>query len=289
MYLTIRINKRILFTFCLFLMVLIGIIFPVSFSTTINEDKEDYIELPIIMYHGITKRQKCLGKYVISLEEFESDLRYINTNGYTTVFVKDVIDYVYNNTPLPSKPLMITFDDGYYNNYLYAYPLLKQYECKMVLSPIGKCVDVYSQKDDKNPNYAHTSWDDINEMIQSGLVEIQNHSYDMHTTKKRNGAKKIIGESNEGYKKVLSEDLMKMQDAIVNNTGIQAEAFTYPFGAVSNDSINILKELGFKAALTCEGKINQITHNKDCLYKLNRFIRPHNISAEELFIKISRK
>ena len=291
MFLSIKISKKFIFSF---LILIFGISFFAisSFAGNITEKDDDCVHLPIIMYHGISKSPRYQGRYVISPEEFESDLKYIKDNQYNTIFVDDVINYVCNDTPLPENPIMITFDDGYYNNFLYAYPLLQKYNCKMVLSPIGKYTDIYSQCDDRNANYAHCTWDNINEMAASGLVEIQNHSYDMHTTNKkgrRNGAKKLKGESHEEYQAALTKDLTKMQQEILDNTGIKSQAFTFPFGAVSNDSIDILKGIGFKAALTCEEKTNKITHDTECLYHLNRFIRPHNISTEKLFSKISKK
>ena len=99
---------------------------------------EDRIDLPIIMYHGLLKEEKRQGQFIISPNLFEQDLRYLQENGYTTVVIADLIAYVQDGKPLPEKPVMLTFDDGYYNNYLYAFPLLKQYNCKMVLSPIGR-------------------------------------------------------------------------------------------------------------------------------------------------------
>ena len=92
--------------------------------------------LTVIMYHGIINDTRYQGTYVISPVQFENDLKKIQSESYTTVTVHDLVEYVYNNRPLPEKPIMLTFDDGYYNNYLYAYPLLKKYGCKAVISPI---------------------------------------------------------------------------------------------------------------------------------------------------------
>lgn len=91
------------------------------------------IQLPIIMYHSMLRNGS--GEYTISPETFEEDLRYLKDNGYTTIYMQDLLDYINKQVPLPEKPIMLTFDDGYYNNYLYAYPLAKKYESKIVISP----------------------------------------------------------------------------------------------------------------------------------------------------------
>ena len=196
---------------------------------------------------------------------------------------------VADGKPLPEKPVMLTFDDGYYNNYLYAFPLLKQYNCKMVLSPIGRYTDEYTQNKDTHANYAHCSWDAVREMMASGLVEFQNHSYNLHSIDSgRKGAKKKAVESLVDYRTLLVEDVMKMQTRMREETGYTPTAFVYPFGAVSSESLPILKELGFQATLICESHINAITRDPECLYGLGRY-RPAKTGSEAFFKKILPK
>ncbi len=279
--------KRPIFILLLVVIVL-SLASAIKFSTTtifsVTSESEDTVRLPIIMYHSIQKRNKAKSKFIITPDEFEGDLKYIKDNGYTTIVMQDLIDFVYENKELPEKPIMLTFDDGYYNNYLYAFPLVKQYECKMVLSPIGKQSDIYSENNNKNPNYAHCSWDNLKEMLDSGLVEIQNHSYDMHTmTKKRCGTKKNKNESFEHYQKILREDLTLMQNKVEDFLDFTPTTFVFPFGAISNCSLDIIKQLGFKATLSCEEKINKLTKNPEKLYGLCRILRPPNDSSEDFF------
>ena len=251
---------------------------------------EDRIDLPIIMYHGLLKEEKRQGQFIISPNLFEQDLRYLQENGYTTVVIADLIAYVQDGKPLPEKPVMLTFDDGYYNNYLYAFPLLKQYNCKMVLSPIGRYTDEYTQNKDTHANYAHCSWDAVREMMASGLVEFQNHSYNLHSIDSgRKGAKKKAVESLVDYRALLVEDVMKMQTRMREETGYTPTAFVYPFGAVSSESLPILKELGFQATLICESHINAITRDPECLYGLGRYRRPAKTGSEAFFKKILPK
>lgn len=110
--------------------------------------------LLILMYHGILPdNSRGLGDYVVSISEFESDLRWLAENGYQSVTLRSVIDHVKSGAALPEKPVMITFDDGYYNNYLYAYPLLQTYSYHMVLSPICRWSDFYSEQKTADARY----------------------------------------------------------------------------------------------------------------------------------------
>lgn len=249
-----------------------------------NVSGEDEIYVPIIMYHSLLKDSSRQGKYVISPDLFEQDLAYLKENGYTTVLISDLISYVYDGTPLPEKPIVITFDDGYYNNFLYAYSILEKYDSKMVLSVIGFYSQKYSESGEVNPYYTHVTWDNIKEMTESGRVEIGNHSYNMHSTSGRVGTQKLSSESMAEYTQTLKNDLGMTQSLLQQNVGITPQVFTYPFGAVSKGEEEIVKSLGFKATLSCENKINVIKRSDpDCLYGLNRFIRPYGISTEDFF------
>ncbi len=255
-------------------------------AQTDNMEKQEGVRLPIIMYHSMLKDQSRQGQYVISPDTFESDLKYLKAHGYTSVTMQELIDYVKKGAPLPEKPIVLSFDDGYYNNYLYAYPLAKQYGFKIVIAPIGYYTDQYSKVDDNHANYSHLTWDQINEMMASGCVEFQNHTYNLHSTKNRMGAKKIKGESDEHYAKLLEDDLQTMQREMQENTGYTPTTFVYPFGAISNASVPIVKGLGFQATLTCEEKMNTITKDPECLFGLGRYLRPAGKGSEAYFQKI---
>lgn len=248
-----------------------------------EEEEDSSIKLPVIMYHGVLDSEKKAGKFVIQPKQLEEDLKYLKDNGYQAVVIQDLYDYVYEDKPLPEKPVMLTFDDGYYNNYVYAYPLMKKYDMKMVLSIVGRFADEYTELGENHVNYSHATWDQLKEMQDSGYVEIQNHSYNMHSIdKKRNGSKKNRGEDLEHYKKFLNDDIGKLQKEVEEHLGKAPLCFTYPFGSVSNASFDILKEMGFKATLSCEEGINKITKDPECLYMLDRYIRPANKSVEKI-------
>lgn len=285
-----KLKKKIIVA-AFFSVLLATSLFCVPFYSQINnpEKRQEGVKLPIIMYHLILKNPGNKNKFIVSEKTFENDLKYIKNNGFTTILVKDLIDYTENKNELPEKPILLTFDDGAYNNYLYAFPLAKKYNAKFVFSPIGIEADKYEKTKDENPSYSHANWEKICEMSKSGLVEIQNHTYNMHGSKKsRIGCTKAQNENDEKYKENLTKDLLKEQKLIEEKTGILPSAFFYPFGAISDKSEGIVRSLGFKATFDCENKMNFITKDPNCLFRLHRFLRPPGISSEDFFQKINK-
>lgn len=235
--------------------------------------------LPILMYHEV--KYKKLGKDVIAPQELESDLAWLKKNGYHSVFMKDLIAYVRGRAGLPEKPIVLTFDDGYLNNYIYAYPLMQKYDMKMVFSIIGSSTDDFTKFPDSNLDYSHVTWSQLLEMLRSGRVEVQNHTYGLHRiTRNRFGCQKRPGETQEHYEGVLTRDIGDLQTQIRLMTGVTPDTFTYPYGKVSKESRAVLKRLGFQASLSCDFGVNRLTHDPECLYGLRRIARPHGVSAE---------
>ena len=250
---------------------------------------ERTFELPIIMYHNITQNKSKAGKYTVTEEEFVADLKHIKENGYTTITVQELIDYTNGHSTPPEKPIMITFDDGFESFYQLAYPLLKEYSIKAVVSVIGSVTERYSEINDHNINYSNLTWSEINEMHKSKLVEFQNHSYNMHKSEKgqRKGISKTASESDNEYNNLLTEDLMKTQKLFKENCGFEPTAVAYPYGAKSKITLNIIKNCGFICTLGCEEKVNIITVGKDdCLYDLGRYNRASGIKTDNFFGKI---
>lgn len=253
---------------------------------TVQTMTKDKVSLSIFMYHSILKDSSRAGEYVISPEQFENDIRYLKDNGYHFITMSDLVRYVNKKRgKLPDKPVIITFDDGFYNNYLYAYPIMQKYNTPFVISIIGKYTDINKEGEKMNGYYSHLTWEQLKEMTDSGLVEIQNHSYDLHSNSgKRMGSTKNKGESLEDYKTLLSDDLLKLQKLLKKNVGIEPNTFTYPYGRISPESVDILRELGFDAALTCASGINDIGKGDiDLLLQLKRYNRPHGKSSESYF------
>lgn len=279
-------RKSIIISFvCLILTIVFSVLYFKSTTAifTSRTDK-DSVYLPIIMYHEIKTFK--LGKDVISPYEFESDLKYLKNNNYNTITMEDLINYVYNSKSLPEKPIILSFDDGYLNNYKYALPLLKKYEMKIVFSVIGKNADDFTRVPDDNIDYSHVTWDQLNEMLDSGCVEVQNHTYNLHCCGKgRIGCLQKAQESLPNYEQVLADDLTKLQNEIKFYTGRVPNTFTYPYGRSNENTRAVIKKLGFKATLTCDYGINIITKDPECIFGLKRVCRAHGTSLEKVLAK----
>ncbi len=284
MLISIRYKKFI--SFFSFLLLLITIAYFIGFyevKYAVLTSTSPSVKLPIIMYHHILKDSKKWGKYVISPLEFEDDIIYLKKEGYTTIVMKDLIDYVYNKKQLPLKPIMLTFDDGYLSNYEYILPILEKHDCKAVISVVGEFIERNTEECISNTAYSYMNWDQIKELVNSPYIEIQNHSYSMHKISKRKGAAKKKGESYEQYKNALNDDIGKLQIVMEEKTGYRPTTFTYPYGFSSKESNQILTDMGFLATLSCNTGVNYISRNKEELYDLKRFNRPNGISQYKFF------
>lgn len=251
-----KINYKAIAIFLVFILLLSSI----CIYNNVKANMEPSIKVPIIMYHSILKSKS--GDYIVHPNVLEKDLLYIKEKGYETITMSDLIYYVYEDKPLPSKPIIITFDDGHYNNLTYALPLLKKYNMKAVISIVGKYTNTFTKTNEANPNYGYLRWKDINDLMKSGNIEFQNHTYNLHSISARKGCSKKYNETKEQYENVLSSDILQLQEEFKINTNYTPNTFTYPFGAISKDSLNIIKKLGFKASLSCESGINFISKDK---------------------------
>ena len=281
---TPRYRNRVFAGLCLFLSALLFLpqIWP---TAPVSAPYAESVRVPIVMYHLVLKDPARAGKYVIPPETLEKDLQWIRDNGYQTVTAEDLIAFVHKGTPLPEKPIVLTFDDGYTNNHTYAYPLLEAYGMRAVLSVIGSVSDRYTALGDENPNYANLTWARVRELAESGVFEIQNHTYDLHRNDgPRKGCKRLAGESIDAYQGMLLRDLQQNQDAIQRAIGTRPRTFVYPFGAISPESLEVVKKAGFFASFSCEEGMNELRFaDTDGLFLLKRKNRPADVDTDDFF------
>lgn len=256
-----------------------------SFFSSADSRPEDPVRLSVIMYHSIYGDSP--SEYVVTPEQVESDLRWLSDNGYRTVTAQQLIDYTSGRGSLPLKPVMITLDDGYYNNMTYLLPLLEKYDMTAIISVVGSYTDNDASRDPHMAGYSYLTWDDISGLAASGRVEFGNHTYDMHSLYSgREGCKMRSDESEEDYRRALGEDISRLQYCFTENAGIAPVVFTYPFGIVSRESLPVIRENGFLMTLTCRERPNLITRDPDCLFGIGRFNRSGLISTDAFMNKL---
>lgn len=241
--------------------------------------------LPVAMYHSVTDKGQSPGEYVISPAMLKKDLQYLSDRGYTTVTVEDLVAYVESGTALPKKPVMLTFDDGYYNNYVNVYPLLKQYGMQAVLSPVGILTEQFSDNDDPTE---HEAWSyctgaELKEMADSGIIEIQNHSYDFHELSPRKGCLRMDGESEKAYQQTFINDVEKSQQLFAALGIRQPICYTYPYGARNSETDALIKQCGFTVSLSCEEGIACIVRDPACLERIKRYNRDGRKTSEQFW------
>lgn len=117
--------------------------------------------VPVLMYHAVSDNCWGIEELFVSPSSMEAQLKYLNENGYTTIWFSDLehIDQI-------EKPVMLTFDDGYDDNYEYLFPLLKEYNCKATIFVIPTAI---------GGNHKMNA-EQIKEMSDSGLVDIESHT-----------------------------------------------------------------------------------------------------------------
>lgn len=240
------------------------------------------------MYHIISDNSNLVNDYIVTPTQLEQDLLFLKENGYTTITTRQLLDFVDLGEPLPSKPIMITFDDGYETVYHYALPLLEKYGMTAISSVLGKQVDFYSENYNENQlSYSHSTWEQLGSMTESGVFELGNHTYDMHHPEgsERFGTLINWGESLSDYTTALTSDITKLNAKFEQELGFTPNIFAYPYGKISPESNPIVENLGFDIILTCEEKVNIITTGQDTPIYLMRYNRSGYYSSNEFFAK----
>jgi peptidoglycan/xylan/chitin deacetylase (PgdA/CDA1 family) len=241
-------------------------------------------KLTVLMYHHIAETGD--GGETISTGKFREHQQAIRDAGANTVTLAQLYDYVYGGVELPPKPVLITFDDGYRSNYAEAFPILKEYGHHAVIFTVGATFgkDEYMGKA-INP---HFGTDEAREMIASGLIEVESHTFDMHNAEGYNavarpGALRLETETEEEYIAAFRADFQAESELISGISGKPAQALSYPHGLSDDLSAVLLNELGVKATFTTRhGRETIIKGLPASLLGLKRIAAGENMSGDTL-------
>lgn len=216
-------------------------------------------QVPVLMYHYITPQannDQPDNNSIITLEAFEENMNYLHEQGYYTATMEELEQYVLGKTSLPAKTVVITFDDGYQNNYIYAYPILKKYGFQATIFVIGSRIQQETSPFDPAKK-SFLSFEEIK--ASSDVFEYHSHTYDLH----QKGFKKCGLDYATGFDtKSLKADIAKMKEL-----GIDSPYFAYPFGEKSTQMVYSLQENNYRMAFTV---LQGFVKPGDSLMRLNR-------------------
>lgn len=243
-----------------------------------------------VMYHQVLKDTGRSGKYIITPDMLERDLAELKSSGYTSMLPREIAQYAESGKPLPEKCVVLSFDDGYETGLSYVLPLLEKYNMKAVINIVGSYTDKYTElpEEQKSLSYDYLTWEEVKQLSDSGIVEIGCHTYDLHENGERLGCAKKPYESEAEYFAMLSSDISRFQEKMQAELGYKAVSFAYPFGAMSDGSVKLLSDMGFKVFMSCAELPSEISAAPVMINRYNRsFDRPVNEIIRQYQSKIA--
>lgn len=222
------------------------------------------MNVPVFMYHHVLPKESFITS---SVEQFEEQMRFLSQNGYKTITSEEFYNYKNKRIKLPEKSVMITFDDGWKDNLVYAYPILKKYNLKATLFIVTNWIEEASKKKGEftavnhgkcktqiaiYPEKVVLNWDDIEKM--SDVFD-----YHSHTHTHRDFYFKKCGWEEEFY---LSKKSLK------DRLGIDEKQLCWPRGFYDNDLLNLAKEYNYKMFYTTKRGMNRTDKKLDHIKRI---------------------
>lgn len=214
------------------------------------------VSVPVLCYHRFGPT--VADSMTVTTAVFEAHLKYLHDNGYTVIPLQTLVDYELGKAPPPpAKSVVITMDDGHRSVYEQALPLIKQYRFPVTLFIYPSAIS--------NPHAPYAmSWEQLHELVDTGLFSIQSHTY-WHPNFKIEKRRLSPAE----YDKFVTTQLQKSKSTLEKRFGTQIDVLAWPFGIYDDDLLDRAKAAGYVAAFTIDGK--QV-HDGERLQALPRFL-----------------
>lgn len=214
----------------------------------------------------LVTQNKELTTYNVYADEFEYQMTQLQEAGVYFASLNDLSKFRESNT-YPQKCVWISFDDVEESVYENAFPILKSKNIPFTLFVITGHVGT------KNFNNLQlSSWDELREMQESGLVSFGSHTYDMHYL--INNKAVFL---NSGYQSEFKDDILRSKEIIETELGVNISTIAYPYGVTSDEITEIVKECGFKSAFILHSA--PITNENDVYYQ-NRYLMDKRVFAD---------
>lgn len=190
-------------------------------------------EIPILMYHRVIDDKKLTGKFgtYVLKEELEKQFELLKSKGYKTLFFSDLNQEILKNEK-KERYVILTFDDGYMDNYTILLPLLKKYEFKATIYPVVNLKRNVWDIEKGEVSLELMGKEEFKELDRSGLVEFGGHTL-THCNLLEVDEETVIREINES-KKILEEILEK-----------EIISFAYPYGFFNEEIEKVVKNAGY--------------------------------------------
>ena len=190
------------------------------------------LKVPILMYHYISQPPADADVYRVDLsvtpDNFRQQLAWLRDNGYTGIDYYDLSLAIVGHIELPEKPVLLTFDDGYLDNYTAAFPLLQEYGYKATFFVVTDFVDFERE--------GYMTWPMLEEMSRAGhRIESHSRTHPDLRDKDRDG---------------LIWEMLGSQQTIAAHIGYTPRYFCYPGGDYNEVTIQMLRELEYWGAAT---------------------------------------
>ena len=196
----------------------------------------------------------------VSPHVFEEQMSYLYKHGYHTIFLNDLCAFMEGKRSLPLKSVAITFDDGYLDNWIHAYPILKKYDLKATIFVVtnkveeeGNAVRFSLTNDTSREQYL--SWPELKLISSSGIIDVQSHTH-THLPKIREIAKKKDLTNEDLY--CLRRELITSKRLIEAKLDKECKYICWPWGAYNSQFINLARDCGYTGALTLRRGANSI-------------------------------
>ena len=188
------------------------------------QDIENGKKILVLNYHKVDNSFNSLA---ISPDLFDQQMQFLDQQGYHTITPDELYEGLTGAAELPPNPVLITFDDGYLDNYTNAYPVLKKYNMKATIFVVPGFTNV-------NKNYL--TWEHMLEMEQNGIT-IESHTLNH---------KALEGLSDDQIRAELRDSKQRLEERL----GHPVEYLAYPTGTYNLHIASIAKEVGYRAAFT---------------------------------------
>ena len=233
-------------------------------QATALPDKTVSRDVPVLMWHNLAEESS--GDMTISVDTFRAQIEALHEAGFKTVSLQQLYDYVHFGTELPEKPIVLTFDDGYFSNYEYAYPILQEYDMQATIFAIGVSVGKDTYKDTEHAMTPHFGADEAREMVDSGLISVQSHTFDMHqwppfedgNAQVRETLLPFDGEADADYEAAVEADFAESRELLESITGQPVNALAFPEGAYVTLTQDALRSAGAEMTFTTVRAVNTV-------------------------------